>query len=66
MFHLSCLKKVVGPNCQVQSTLPELNEEGSIWIQLEAILNTRQCQLCQRTIKEVFIQWKDTSPTDAT
>ena len=32
VFHVSCLKKVVGPNCQVQSTLPELTEEGSIWI----------------------------------
>jgi hypothetical protein len=32
VFHVSCLNKVVGPNCQVQSTLLELIEEGSIWL----------------------------------
>lgn len=28
VFHVSCLNKVVGPNCHVQSTLPVLDEEG--------------------------------------
>ena len=41
VFHVSCLNKVVGPNCQVQSTLPEMTEEGSIWIHPVAILQTR-------------------------
>ena len=31
-FHVSCLKKVVGLECTVHSTLPEFNEEGSIWL----------------------------------
>jgi hypothetical protein len=35
---------------------PELAEEGSIWLQPEAVLDQRECHLCQRTIKEVLIQ----------
>jgi hypothetical protein len=66
VFHVSCLKKVVGQNCRVQTILPELDEEGSLWLQPEAVLNHRECQLCGRTIKEVLIKWKDTSPEDAT
>jgi hypothetical protein len=29
LFHVPCLKKVVGQNCRVQTILPELDEEGS-------------------------------------
>ena len=65
VFHVSCLRKVVGPNSEVQSTLPEMDEEGSIWIHPVAILQTRERQLRHRTIKEVLVQWKDTSPEDA-
>ena len=66
VFHVSCLKKVVGQNCRIQTKLPELDEEGSIWLHPEAVLSTRERQLRQRTIKEVLIQWKDTQPEDAT
>jgi hypothetical protein len=58
-FHVSCLKKVIGTRCQLQTNLPELVEEGSIWLQPEAVLD-------QRTIKEVLVQWKDMTPADAT
>ena len=63
VFHVSCMKKVVGHNCQVQTTLLELDEEVSIWLQQEVVMNTRECQ---HSIKEVLIQWKDTSPKDDT
>ena len=46
VFHVLCLKKAVGPNCQVQSTLPKLTDEGFIWLQPMAILQTRERQLC--------------------
>jgi hypothetical protein len=32
VFHVSCLKKVIGTKCQTQTNLPELGEEGSIWL----------------------------------
>jgi hypothetical protein len=66
VFHVSCLKKVIGTKCQTQTNLPELDEEGSIWLQPQAVLDQRERRLCQRTIKEVLVQWKDTTPTDAT
>jgi hypothetical protein len=66
VFHVSCLKKVIGAKCQIQTNLPELAEEGSIWLHLEAFLDQHEHQLHQRTIKEVLVQWKDTTITDAT
>jgi MarR-like DNA-binding transcriptional regulator SgrR of sgrS sRNA len=32
VFHVSYLKKVIGTNCQIQTNLPKLVEEGSIWL----------------------------------
>jgi len=66
VFHVLCLKKVVGSNCKVHTNLLELDEEGSICLQLESVLDTREHQLLQRTIKEVLIQWKYMQPEDAT
>jgi hypothetical protein len=66
VFHVSCLKKVIGNNCRVQTSLPELDEEGSIWLQPEQVLDTRDKHLRGRMIKEVLVKWKDTSPEDAT
>jgi hypothetical protein len=39
VFHVSCLKKVIGAKCQIQTNLPELAEEGSIRLQLEVVLD---------------------------
>ena len=50
-----------GNNCRIQTSLPELDEEGSIWLQPEQVK-----QLRGRMIKEVLVKWKDTSPEDAT
>jgi hypothetical protein len=43
-----------------------LDEEGSIWLQPQAVLDQREHRLHQCTIKEVLVQWKDTTPEDAT
>jgi hypothetical protein len=66
IFHVSCLKKVIGAQCQIQTNLPELSEEGSIWLYPELVLDQRERLLRQRTIKEVLIKWKYTTPLDAT
>jgi hypothetical protein len=66
VFHVSCLNKVIGAKCQIQTNLLELAEEGSIWLQPEAFLDKREHRLCQRTIKEVLVQWKDTTLADTT
>jgi hypothetical protein len=38
VFHVSFLNKVIGTNCQTQTSLPELDEEGSIWLWPQALL----------------------------
>jgi hypothetical protein len=42
LHHVSCLKKVIGTKCQTQRNLPELDEEGSIWLQPRVFLD--QCE----------------------
>eukprot|EP00253_Pinus_taeda_P035184 PITA_35184 len=44
----------------------KLDEEGSIWLQPEQVLDTRERPLRGRVIKEVLVKWKDTSSEDAT
>jgi hypothetical protein len=66
VFHVSCLKKVIGTRYQIQTNLPELAKEGSIWLQPKAVLDQREHRVHQRTIKEVLVQWKDTTSADAT
>jgi hypothetical protein len=45
IFHVSCLKKVIGDKIPVQTILPELDEEGKIILEPEAIIDTRIHQL---------------------
>jgi hypothetical protein len=45
IFHGPCLKKVIGTKCQIQTNLPELAEEGSIWLQPQAVLDQREHRL---------------------
>jgi hypothetical protein len=56
IFCVSCLKKVIGTKCQTQTNLPELDEEGSIWLHPQAVLDQRERLLRQQTIKEVLVQ----------
>jgi hypothetical protein len=66
VFYVSYLNKVVGQNCRVQTILPELDEEGSIWLYPESILNMRERHLWGLNIKEVLIKWKEKYLEDAT
>jgi hypothetical protein len=45
VFHVSCLKKVVGQHQKVQTLLPMLDEEGRIILEPEAIIATREKKL---------------------
>jgi hypothetical protein len=66
VFHVSSLNKVIGTKYQTQTNLPMLEEEGSIWLHTEAVLDQRERRLHQGKIKEVLVQWKYTTPEDAT
>eukprot|EP00253_Pinus_taeda_P005793 PITA_05793 len=65
-FHVSCPKKVVGNNFRIQTILPKLDEEGSLWIQPEHTTDTHERHLYSRTIKEFLVKWKETSREDVT
>ena len=41
VFHVSCLKKVIGDKLPVQTIFPEVEEEGKIILEPEAITETR-------------------------
>ena len=41
VFHVSCLKKVIGENIPVQTIFPELDEEGKIILEPEVVTEIR-------------------------
>ena len=41
VFHVSCLNKVVSDKLPVQTIFPELDEEGKIILEPEAVTKTR-------------------------
>ena len=45
IFHVLCLKKVIGGKLLVQAILPKIDEEGKIILEPEAITKTRNRQL---------------------
>jgi hypothetical protein len=50
IFHVSCLKKLIGEEIPSQTIFPELDEEGKIILEHEAITDTRIHQLRNRSI----------------
>jgi len=45
VFHVPCLKKVIGDKLPVQTILTELDEEGKIILEPDAVTETRTRQL---------------------
>ena len=66
VFHVSCLKKVIGNKIPVQTILPELDEEGKIILDPEVVTETRIRQLRNRSISEYLIKWKNLPVGDST
>ena len=66
IFHVSCLKKVIGENLIVQTIFPKLDEEGKIILEPEAVTKTRTRQLRNRLISEYLIKWKNLPTEDST
>ena len=56
VFHVSCLKKIIGDRLPVQTILPEFDEEGKIILEPEVIIETRTRQLQNRSISEYLIK----------
>jgi hypothetical protein len=66
VFHVSCLKKVIGNKILVQTIFLELDEEGKIILEPEAITDTRIRQLRNRSISKYLIKWRKLPAEDST
>jgi hypothetical protein len=66
VFHVSCLKKVIGEKIPVQTIFPEIEEEGKITLDPEAITDTRIHQLRNRFISDYLIKWRKLPIGDST
>ena len=59
VFHVSGLNKVIGDKLLVQTILRELDEEGKIILEPEAVKETGTRQLQNRSISKYLIKWKN-------
>ena len=59
VFHVSCLKKVLGNHLVPSTLLPLLDDEGELTLVPKAIIDFRERNLRQRTIKEYLVKWKN-------
>jgi hypothetical protein len=66
VFHVSCLKKVIGDKIPVQTIFLEIDEEGKIILEFEAITDIRILQLRNRSISEYLVKWRKLSAEDST
>ena len=60
------LKEGYGDKIPVQTILPELDEEGKIILEPEAITDTRIRQLRNRSISKYLIKWRKLPTKDST
>ena len=65
VFHVSCLKKVVGQQVATSSKLPPLDKAGKLVLISEEILQERERKLRSRIIREFLVRWKDLPIEDA-
>ena len=66
VFHVSCLKKVIGEKIPVETRFPELDEEGKFILEPEAVTETRIKLLRNQGIIEYLIKWKNLHAEDST
>jgi len=66
VFHVSCLKRMIGQHQQAQTLLPMLDDEGRIIFEPEYIITTKERRLRTRVIKEYLIKWKNLPKEDVT
>ncbi|XP_026394978.1 uncharacterized protein LOC113289790 [Papaver somniferum] len=66
VFHVSQLKKHIGLKHTLVPTLPVVDHEGAIIMMPEKILQTRQVLQGGRLVKQVLLQWTNSSPENTT
>jgi len=59
VFHVSCLKKVLGQQVVAATELPLLDNEGHLILTKKLILETRGWKKRNRVLRELLVKWKD-------
>ena len=59
VFHVSCLKKVIGDKIPIQTIFPKLDEEVKFILKPKKISKTRTKQIQTWVINEYLIKWKN-------
>jgi hypothetical protein len=65
VFHVSCLKRALGQHVVANEELPLVDEEGHLILIPEEILEVREKQLRNMSIKEYLVKWKNLPIEDA-
>jgi len=66
VFHVSCLKRKLGYLSIPIPTLPLVDSQGEIQPEPEKLLDRRVRKVHNQVVVEVLVQWKGTTPDDAT
>ncbi|KAK4265118.1 hypothetical protein QN277_026210 [Acacia crassicarpa] len=66
VFHVSLLKKHVGPAIPIAQSLPPVDDQGQFALEPEVILGRKLVRRNNLPVTQVLIQWKLTQPEDAT
>lgn len=66
VFHVSLLKKRVGPETPTSGTLPPLRATGLLRLRPLHVLQTREVIIDGQTSVEALVQWQDLPVTEAT
>jgi hypothetical protein len=66
VFHVSCLKKVIGRTNVPAQALPTFDDQGTLQVSPYRILDRRQVRKRGRTITQILVQWTNLPPEDAT
>lgn len=66
VFHVSCLKKIIGDKIPIQTIFLEFDEEGKVILEPEKNYETRTKQLRNRVITEYLVKWKNPLVEDST
>jgi len=66
VFHVSQLKKRIGPVCTVQSKLPIMGPEGKLKVEPVLLLDRRIVKKRNQVVAEVLVQWANMAEEEAT
>jgi hypothetical protein len=66
VFHVSCLKKVVGQQVSISEEFPPLHEEVQLELVPKEVLEKREHILRSKIIRECLVRWMGLPVEDAT